>query len=105
MRSSAVTRSPGGARGRGWAGWAKKGSPAGIATVSYAVRDRADLRVASLRPADAADGMEDLQQVLTKAGVTSLQGWILLTANRVSADGTVNRPRLRTARVAIDDVD
>src|SRR5713226_8886063 len=32
MHLSAVTRSPGGARGRGRAGWAKNGSPADIAT-------------------------------------------------------------------------
>jgi len=35
------------------------------------------------------NGMEDLQQALGKAGVTVPQGWILWTANRVSADGTV----------------
>jgi hypothetical protein len=46
---SAVTRLPGGARGRGRAGWAKDGSPAGIVTRFYASRDRADLPVMSLR--------------------------------------------------------
>jgi probable HAF family extracellular repeat protein len=34
-------------------------------------------------------GMQNLQQLLVKAGVTSVSGWILLGATGVSADGTV----------------
>jgi probable HAF family extracellular repeat protein len=34
-------------------------------------------------------GMENLQSVLTNLGVTSVNGWILLGATGVSADGTV----------------
>lgn len=37
----------------------------------------------------AKKGMQDIQQVLLKAWVTSVQGWVLFAANRVSADGTV----------------
>jgi probable HAF family extracellular repeat protein len=34
-------------------------------------------------------GMQNLQELLVKAGVTSVSGWILLGATGVSADGTV----------------
>jgi probable HAF family extracellular repeat protein len=34
-------------------------------------------------------GMQNLQELLAKAGVTSVSGWILLGATGVSADGTV----------------
>src|SRR5919109_935914 len=34
-------------------------------------------------------GMQNLQELLVKAGVTSVNGWILLGATGVSADGTV----------------
>jgi hypothetical protein len=37
----------------------------------------------------AKNGMQDIQKLLLNAGVTSVQGWILTNANRVSADGTV----------------
>jgi len=37
----------------------------------------------------AKNGMQDVQSLLTKAGVSSVQGWILTTARRVSSDGTV----------------
>jgi hypothetical protein len=33
--------------------------------------------------------MQNLQQLLQNAGVTSVSGWILLGATGVSADGTV----------------
>jgi probable HAF family extracellular repeat protein len=37
----------------------------------------------------ASKGMQDIQKLLLNAGATSVQGWILTNANRVSADGTV----------------
>jgi probable HAF family extracellular repeat protein len=76
------------------------GTLGGPMSVAYSVSDNGAVAVGtSLTTSSSAsnhafrwtarNGMEDLQQALGKAGVTVPQGWILWTANRVAADGSV----------------
>ena len=76
------------------------GTLGGPMSVAYSVSDNGSVSVGtSLTTSSSASnrafrwtskqGMQDIQKVLLNAGVTSVQGWILFTANRVSADGTV----------------
>ena len=76
------------------------GTLGGAMSAAYGVNDNGSVIVGtSLTTSSSASnhafrwtarhGMEDIQQLLTRAGVTSVQGWILQTARRVSTDGTV----------------
>jgi len=76
------------------------GTLGGPMSVAYGVNDNGTVAVGtSLTTSSSAsnhafrwtakNGMQDIQSLLTKAGVSSVQGWILTTARRVSTDGTV----------------
>jgi probable HAF family extracellular repeat protein len=76
------------------------GTLSGAMSVAYGVNDNGTVAVGtSLTTSSsssnhafrwtAKSGMQDIQSLLTKAGVSAVQGWILTTARRVSANGTV----------------